>query len=113
MRKLAVAAMILVVLALVAVGGWAVWLSDDTTTTTESSTAVSTSTIPLVLVPTEIGKNGFFAALDLRNDGLGTSVIRTPSVSVARNRVISQRPLPGTLVPRGTVIELTISSGPR
>ena len=39
-------------------------------------------------------------------------VVRTPSTTVAKRTVISQNPAPGTTVPAGTVVELTVSSGP-
>ena len=119
MKKLPVVAVVMASLSLV-VSGWALWRSYDTTDatgrpTSSTSTTVapgSTTTIPLVVVPTEVGKNGMAAALNLKGSKLKSSIVEAPSVNVSKGYVISQRPQQGTEVPVGTVIELTISSGP-
>ncbi|MFZ6004054.1 MAG: PASTA domain-containing protein [Actinomycetota bacterium] len=116
MKRLTIAALLAAVLSL-GVSTWALIRSYDVedkgqaavTTTTEPG---ATTTVPLVSVPTVVGKNGFFAAVSLEQVKLKSSVVRAPSVNIPRDRVIRQNPQQGTKVPQGTVIELTLSSGP-
>jgi len=106
------------VVALLALGisSWALVKSYDSETGDGSTTPMTeegaSTTIPLVLVPSVVGKNGLSAAADLTAVKLKSSVVRGPSVNVPRDRVISQNPQQGTRVPEGTIIELTLSSGP-
>lgn len=105
--------------ALIALGvsSWALVRSYDSKTVDESSSTPTTepgatTTIPLVVVPSVVGKNGFFAAVSIEKAKLKSSVVRAPSVNIPRDRVIRQNPQQGTRVPEGTSIELTLSSGP-
>ena len=117
-RKLVVGLLVLAILALGGVAGWAAWdaqesTDDPTPTATTVASGPTTTAIPLVEVPSLIGKTGFTAAVELKYAELRTTIVETPSVSVATNKVIRQRPAPGTMVPKDSVIELTVSSGPR
>lgn len=117
MKKLSAAVIVVAVLSL-GVSGWLLWRYDGTATPEQSTTTTSTTaadsepTDPLVVVPNAVGRNGFFAAVSLKLANLKLEIVRAPSVSIAENNVISQSPEQGTEVPEGTVIELTISSGP-
>lgn len=110
MRKLSIALVVLILLGLIGLGSWIVWNSDDAP---ERRTTTTASTIPLVSVPSEIGKREAVGVQHLEAAGLKATVVSGPSVNVSKGSVISQRPLPGTMVPHGTVVELTVSSGPR
>lgn len=110
-------AVVLVALVSLGVSAWLITHYDEDAASKEPvATTASTTTAPgsgaLVVVPTELGKNGFLAGVHLKQVGLTVSVTKAPSVSVPTNYVISQRPEQGTEVPAGTLIELTLSSGP-
>jgi hypothetical protein len=80
-----------------------------------SASAAITTTVPgptLVVVPSEVDKNGMIAASDLAGLGLTFEITPWPSVSTGLNRVITQDPAPGTSVPLGTSVRLKVSSGP-
>lgn len=121
MKKLSAAVIVVAVLSL-GVSGWLLSRYDGTATPEQSTTSTSTTavdpettvetTVPLVVVPNEVGKNGFYAAVGLKLANLKIEIVRAPSVTIAIGNVISQSPEQGTEVPEGTVIELTISSGP-
>jgi hypothetical protein len=118
MRRVSIAVIIVAVLS-VAASGWLVWQYDEAAATREadpaetSTTAVGSETSDsLVMIPTVLGKNAFEAGVVLKLFGLGVTLVRTPSVTIPNNHVISQNPEQGTEVPEGTVIELTLSSGP-
>jgi hypothetical protein len=80
-----------------------------------STSSVTTTTVPgpaLVVVPSEIDKNGMVAAGELSSANLNFEITPWPSVSTGLNRVITQDPAPGTSVPAGTSVRLKVSSGP-
>ncbi|MGQ0832863.1 MAG: PASTA domain-containing protein [Microthrixaceae bacterium] len=122
MKRLSLVA---IVVALVSLGmsGWALQRSYDadsdrlprasvTSTSTTGSSSTTTLAANLVLVPTLLGKDGLGASVILRNLGLEAKVVTAPSVTVGKNRVIAVEPAVGTKVPKGTVVQLTLSSGP-
>ena len=117
MKRLALVAVVLSVVSL-GISGWALWHSYDANSTstntsvTSTTTHGTTTTTGLVILPTVVGRNVYLASAGLAGVGLKTAIVRAPSVNVLKNYVISQSPLPGTEVPRGTVITLTLSSGP-
>jgi hypothetical protein len=103
------------------VSGWAVWHTyerttprdaDTTSTTTVAGPGEEASQTELVRVPSYVGRDGFFSAVDAKNRDLRPVVIRSPSVTVALDKVISQSPEQGTEVPLESSLELTVSSGP-
>ncbi|MEJ7585404.1 MAG: PASTA domain-containing protein, partial [Acidimicrobiales bacterium] len=68
-----------------------------------------------VTVPTVIGQNGFAAIGRLRDAGLEVvagDIRMIPSDTVEKGMVISQDPVAGTEVAKGTSISLTTSTGP-
>jgi beta-lactam-binding protein with PASTA domain len=116
MKKLAIAAIVVAALAVVTSGA-ALWRTRDLskppeTNSTTSSEAPSTTAAPLVDVPDTTTKNAFGAAQALTDLQLHYKIVRTASATVPEKGVISQNPAPGTQVPAGTVVELTVSSGP-
>jgi len=118
MKRLSIAA-ILIAVASLGVSGWALSRSYDTPAVSSPGSTTTTvrgggsATEPLVVVPSVVNRNSIAAAVVLEDAKLTYKVVRATSPSVAEDRVISQNPLQGTEVPEGTVIELTISSGPR
>ena len=65
-----------------------------------------------VTVPDMVNKNVFEAGAALATIKLKYKVVKVPSATVAKALVISQNPAAGTVVPLGTEIELTASTGP-
>jgi beta-lactam-binding protein with PASTA domain len=120
MRRLAIVAIVIAVISL-AVSGYALWRTFDEedqptglaalAAATEESNSTST-TSDVVVVPSQAGKTPWNAAAGLKLAGLEHKFSRKPSVTVPVDRVVSQVPVEGTSVPRGTVIELFLSSGP-
>jgi len=114
MKKLAIAAIVAAALAVVTSGA-ALWrtrdLSKPSNGTTASTGEPSTASGEPVAVPDTTNKNFFGAGQDLSAVGLKFKVVRTPSATVAKSIVISQNPAPGTTVPAGTEVELTVSNG--
>jgi len=114
MKKLAIAAIVVAALAVVTSSA-ALWrtrnLSNSHSNTTPS-TAPSTSQGPLIDVPDAVNQTGAAAAFALTAIDLKSKVVRAASDTIPERTVISQTPAPGTKVPAGTVVELTISSGP-
>jgi len=111
-RQVLVGALVLSLLAM-AGGGYALWRTFDV----ESNHATTPTTTvpagpPLVTVPSELNKNGLTAVAELANLKLATKVTTAPSVSTRRNFVLNQDPLPGTVIPEGSTVALTLSSGP-
>ncbi len=117
MKRLPLLAIVLAALAL-AMSGWALQRSYDepdaspATTSTTVKATTTTAAAKLVAVPTVVGKSGVDAAVALKRAGLAPRVDEAPSVSVAKNKVISIDPVAGTQVPRGTIVRITLSSGP-
>jgi eukaryotic-like serine/threonine-protein kinase len=116
MKKLAIAAIVVAALAVVTSGA-ALWRTRDLskspeTNSTTSSSEPSTTAVPLVDVPDTTNKNAFGAVAALTDLQLHYKIVRTPSATVPERTVMSQTPAPGTQVPPGTLVELTVSSGP-
>lgn len=117
MKKFSIAAIVVAALSLGA-SGWVLRSYDETTTPEQgpsptTTTATTTTTVPIVVVPTEVGKTAMVAAGHLHTVNLKWKLVSpVASVTTAKYNVVSQSPLPGTEVPEGTVIELTLSSGP-
>lgn len=116
MKKLAVAAIVAAVLAM-GTSGAALYRtrhlsSSNTTPTSSIPSQVPTSNAGLVEVPDTTNQTVYGAAGLLSLLGLKSSITRAPSNEVTANSVISQNPVPGLQVPPGTVVELTVSSGP-
>jgi hypothetical protein len=100
----------------VVLSGTALWRTRGANASSSPPTTVTPTTAlggkKLVTVPSEVNKNGMTAAADLEQYGLKYAITPWPSPVTARNRVISQDPLPDTVVPAGTVISLKVSTGP-
>jgi beta-lactam-binding protein with PASTA domain len=112
MKKLSVAAILLASLAVV-LSGAALWRTRHISTKAPATAGLSTgSAAGLVDVPNEVLKNAYTAGADLTKIKLKFKVTEEPSVSTAKNKVMAQNPAPGTQVPVGTEVELTVSSGP-
>jgi beta-lactam-binding protein with PASTA domain len=94
--------------------GVALWRTFDVHSQSHASTP--TTTVPagpvLVQVPSEINRNGLTAAADLAKLKLRFTVTTSPSVTTKLDQVMDQDPVPGTMVPQGTSVQLKISSGP-
>jgi beta-lactam-binding protein with PASTA domain len=109
------------VLAILAVGasGYALWRTFDEDAaprtqiqTTARTSRAPTTTVAVVTVPSQAGRNAMVATSELAKVGLKAKVSHKPSTTVPRERVVDQQPVEGTRVPVGTVIELFLSSGP-
>lgn len=101
--------------------GWAVWRyydgtpkSPDSSGTEDSDTDGGDVAPPegVVPVPDVVGREGLPAAVNLQQAGLGVAVLREPSIVVPERVVIEQEPVAGAEVAPGTVVELTVSTGP-
>ena len=119
MSSISKLSIVAIAIALMSAGtsGVALWRTYHPTSSPRDGSATSTSdqtttTTPLVVVPSAAGLNAFAAALALQAVGLESKVTLVPSVTVPKNHVVEQRPIEGTSVPEGTVIELFVSSGP-
>jgi hypothetical protein len=117
-RRLSIFAVVVALLS-AATSSFALWRTyDDDAITTRAAGSSETegdstsTTDPLVVVPSQAGKDGLTAAAALIDVGLEPKISRKPSVSVPKDMVVSQTPVEGTRVPRGTVVELFLSSGP-
>src|SRR3954447_16023734 len=114
MRKLSIAAIVVASLAVV-LSGAALWRTRDIQTGkgTSTSTPAKASTAPaLVSVPNEVLKHAMVAGAELGKLKLKFKVTMAPSVSTPKQKVMSQNPAPGTKVPVGSEVQLTVSSGP-
>jgi serine/threonine-protein kinase len=113
MKKLAIAAIVVGALAVVTSSA-ALWRTRDLSKSSNKtpSTTPSTAAGPLVDVPDATNETGSAAAFALTALDLKPKVVRTPSDTIPQGTVISQTPAPGTKAPVGTVVELTVSSGP-
>ena len=113
MKKLSVAAILVASLA-VMLSGAALWRTrEHLPSKAPAKAGLSTgSGAALVSVPNEVLKNAYTAGADLTKIQLKFKVTSEPSVSTAKNKVMAQNPAPGTQVPVGTEVELTVSSGP-
>ena len=78
-----------------------------------SSQSFTVVIAPPSFVPTVVGAPLADAPAQLAGAGLGLgTVTQSPSGTVAANSVMGQEPLPGSLVPQGTLVNLVVSSGP-
>jgi serine/threonine-protein kinase len=112
MRKLATAAIVAAVLAMV-LSGAALWRTRHLSSS-KSNPGVSPTNpaAEQVAVPDVTNKNSFEASLNLSAAKLSYRMVKAPSATVAKNFVISEDPAAGTMVPAGTEIQLTTSTGP-
>ena len=115
MKKLSIAALVVAGLA-VLMSGAALWrtrdISSKKSTTTAAAKPTATTAPALVSVPNATTKNAYTVGADLRKMKLKFKVVTSASVTIGKNRVMAQNPAPGTKVPVGTEIELTVSTGP-
>jgi serine/threonine-protein kinase len=111
MRKLSTVATIAIVAAVLSIGlsGVAMWRTNHASKPTENPPATATG---LVAVPDATNVNVYVVGNNLQTIALTYTITKSPSASVPRLNVISQEPAPGTQVPPGTVVKLTVSSGP-
>jgi eukaryotic-like serine/threonine-protein kinase len=93
-RRIATIALILLALAAVAIGAWLL-LSPDKTR-----------------VPDVVGQRSGTAAQVLQNRGFEVDVVPIQSDTVPEDRVAGQRPEPGTEAEEGSLVTITVSSGP-
>jgi predicted Ser/Thr protein kinase len=93
-QRIAVIALILLALAALAIGAWLL-LSPEKTT-----------------VPDVVGERSGTAAQILQNRGFEVDVVPIQSDTVEEDRVAGQRPEPGTEAEEGSLVTITVSSGP-
>ncbi len=123
MKKLSIVAIVAAVLS-VGLSGVALYRTKDASSksSTPAATAkptakgkgkATTTTAPgaNVTVPTATG-SVFIAGKAIQDLKLKIKVSQSPSASVPKGSVIAQDPAPGTKVPTGTEVKLTVSSGP-
>jgi serine/threonine-protein kinase len=106
----AIATIVLGGLAMV-MSGAALWRTRHASS--KGPAVISTTPPPgSVAVPDGTTKSAYVAGQALTDSNLKFKLVRTPSTTVGKTIVISQDPAPGTFVAPGTVVTLTISSGP-
>jgi eukaryotic-like serine/threonine-protein kinase len=93
-RRIAVVALILLALAALAVGAWLLFSPEQRS------------------VPDVVGKSSGTAAQILQNQGFEVDVVPIQSDTVAQDRVAGQSPDPGTEADEGSLVTITVSSGP-
>jgi serine/threonine-protein kinase len=93
-RRIAIIALIVLALAALAIGAWLL-LSPDKTT-----------------VPDVVGERSATAAQILQNRGFEVDVVPIRSDTVEEDRVAGQRPDPGTEADEGSLVTITVSTGP-
>jgi eukaryotic-like serine/threonine-protein kinase len=93
-RRIAVIALILLALAALAIGAWLLLTPDKTR------------------VPDVVGQRSGTAAQILQNRGFEVDVVPIQSDTVPEDRVAGQRPEPGTEAEEGSLVTITVSSGP-
>jgi beta-lactam-binding protein with PASTA domain/predicted Ser/Thr protein kinase len=92
--RMAVIALVLLALAALAIGAWLLLSADKVT------------------VPDVVGKRSGTAAQILQNRGFEVDVVPIQSDTVPEDRVAGQRPDPGTEADEGSLVTITVSSGP-
>jgi serine/threonine-protein kinase len=92
--RIAIVAIVVLALAALAVGAWALLTPEQRT------------------VPNVVGKRSDNAAQILQSAGFEVDVVPIQSDAVAENRVAGQRPEPGAEADEGSVVTITVSSGP-
>src|SRR5262249_38705535 len=65
-----------------------------------------------VTVPNEVGNPQAEAEIVLKRAGLSTDITMKESATQAKGTVIGQDPGGGSRVPKGSIVNLTVSSGP-
>jgi eukaryotic-like serine/threonine-protein kinase len=93
-RRIALIALVALALLALAVGAWALLTPDQKR------------------VPDVVGKKSGSAAQILQNAGFEVDVVPIQSDTVAEDRVAGQRPEPGAEADEGSVVTITVSSGP-
>ena len=93
-RRIAVIALIVLALAALAIGAWLLLMPEKST------------------VPDVVGERSGTAAQILQNRGFEVDVVPIRSDTVAEDRVAGQRPEPGTEADEGSLVTITVSSGP-
>ena len=93
-RRIAIIALIVLALAALAIGAWLLLTPEKTT------------------VPDVVGERSGTAAQILQNRGFEVDVVPIQSDTVAEDRVAGQRPEPGTEADEGSLVTITVSSGP-
>jgi eukaryotic-like serine/threonine-protein kinase len=93
-KRIAVIAIVVLALAALAVGAWAVLTPERKQ------------------VPNVVGKRSDTAAQILQNAGFEVNVVSIQSDNVAENRVAGQRPEPGAEADEGSTVSISVSSGP-
>jgi serine/threonine-protein kinase len=92
--RMAAIALVLLALAALAIGAWLLLSGDKVT------------------VPDVVGKRSGTAAQILQNRGFEVDVVPIQSDTVPEDRVAGQRPDPGTEAAEGSLVTITVSSGP-
>jgi beta-lactam-binding protein with PASTA domain/predicted Ser/Thr protein kinase len=93
-RRIALIALIVLALLALAIGAWLLLTPDKTR------------------VPDVVGKRSGTAAQILQNRGFEVDVVPIQSDTVPEDRVAGQRPDPGTEAEEGSLVTITVSSGP-
>ena len=93
-RRIAVIAIVVLALLALAVGAWAVLTPAQKE------------------VPNVVGKRSDTAAQTLQSAGFEVDIVPIESDTVAEGRVAGQRPEPGSEADEGSVVTITVSSGP-
>ncbi len=93
-NRIAIIALIVLALAGLAIGAWLLLAGDKTS------------------VPDVVGKRSSTAAQILQNSGFEVDVVPIQSDTVPEDRVAGQRPDPGTEADEGSLVTITVSSGP-
>jgi serine/threonine-protein kinase len=93
-RRIAVIVVVALALAAIAIGAWLLLGADKVT------------------VPEVVGKRSGTAAQILQNRGFEVDVVPIQSDTVPEDRVAGQRPDPGTEADEGSLVTITVSSGP-
>ena len=78
-----------------------------------SPIAVTVAAEPPVPVPSVVGQDQVQAQTTLQNAGFQVTVVPTPSNTVAAGKVVSTTPAAGTPTPKGTTIQMAVSTGPQ
>ncbi len=93
-RRIALIALVVLALLALAIGAWALLTPDKKQ------------------VPDVVGKKSSSAAQILQNAGFEVDVVPIQSDTVPEDRVAGQRPEPGAETDEGSVVTITVSSGP-
>jgi serine/threonine-protein kinase len=93
-RRVAIIAIVVLALAALAFGAWALLTPDQKQ------------------VPNVVGKRSDTAAQILQNAGFEVDIVPIQSDTVTEGRVAGQRPEPGSEADEGSVVTITVSSGP-